>query len=69
MYLFWSKYTYLHLKGALIGLALALPSNSKTGLERVSKDKPFSLISLVIRDEGKTFYNVDTRSMISTFEK
>jgi hypothetical protein len=42
-----------HLKGAPIGLALALPSNSKTWLERVSKDKPSSLLGLVISDEGK----------------
>ncbi len=48
-----------HLKGAPIGLALVLPSNSKTGLERVSKDKPSSLLGLVINDEGKKFYNID----------
>ncbi len=41
-----------HLKGPPIGFALALPSNSKTRLERVSKDKPPSLLGLVISDEG-----------------
>jgi hypothetical protein len=49
-----------HQKGAPIGLALALPSNSKTRLERVSKDKPFSLLGLVVSDEGKKFYIIDT---------
>ncbi len=53
-----------HLKGAPIGLALALPSNSKTWLERVSKDKCTSLLGLVISDEGKEFYNIKTRSKI-----
>jgi hypothetical protein len=43
-----------------IVLALALPSNSQTGLEKVSKDKPSSLLDLVISDEGKKFYNIDT---------
>jgi hypothetical protein len=42
-----------HLKGASIGLALALPSNSKTLLERVSKGKPSSLLGLVVSDEEK----------------
>ncbi len=37
-----------HLKGAPIGLTLALPSNSKTWLERVSKDKHSSLLGLII---------------------
>jgi hypothetical protein len=50
-----------HLKGAPIGLALALPSNSKTWLARVSKDEPSSLLCLVVSDKGKKFYNVDTR--------
>jgi hypothetical protein len=50
-----------HLKGAPIGLALALPSNFKTRLERVSKDKPSSLLGLIVSDEGKKFYNIDTR--------
>jgi hypothetical protein len=48
-----------HLKGAPIGLALALPSNSKTLLERVSKEKASSLLGLIISDEGKKFYNID----------
>ncbi len=47
-----------HLKGAPIGLTLALPSNYNTWLERVSKDKPSSLLGLVISDEGKKFYNI-----------
>ncbi len=33
-----------HLKGPPIGLALALPSKSKTWVERVSKDKPSNFI-------------------------
>jgi hypothetical protein len=41
-------------------LALALPSNSKTRLARVSKGKPSSLLGFVISDEGKKFYNIDT---------
>jgi hypothetical protein len=47
------------LKGAPIGLDLALPSNSKILLERVSTDKPSSLLDLIISDEGKKFYNID----------
>jgi hypothetical protein len=50
----------MYLKGAPIGLALALPSNSKAQLERVSKDKFSSLLGLVISNEGKKFYNIDT---------
>ncbi len=50
-----------HLKGAPIGLPLALPSKSKTWLERVSKGKPSSLLGLIINDKGKKFYNNDTR--------
>jgi hypothetical protein len=42
-----------HVKGALIGLALALPSISKTRLEKILKEKPSSLLGLVISDEGK----------------
>jgi hypothetical protein len=51
-----------HLKGPPIGLALVLPSNSKTQLERVSKGKPSSVLGFVICDEGKKFYNIDTRA-------
>ena len=50
-----------HLKGPLFGFALALPSNSKTGLKRVSCDKWSSLLSLVISDDGKKLYNIDAR--------
>jgi hypothetical protein len=50
-----------HLKGTPTGLALAVPSNSKTRLKRVSKEKPSSLLALIISDEGKKFYNIDTR--------
>jgi len=39
---------------------LALPSNSKTWLERVSKDKPSSLEGVVVGDDAKTFYTPDT---------
>ena len=52
----------MHLKGAPIGLALAIPSNSKTRLERVSEDKPSSLLGLAVSDERNKFYNIDTRS-------
>jgi hypothetical protein len=49
------------LKGPPIGFALTLPSNPKTQLERVTKGKPSSLLGLIISDEGKKFYNIDTR--------
>jgi hypothetical protein len=49
------------MKGAPIGLALALPSNSKPRLERVSKDKCSSLLGLIVTNEGKKFYNIVTR--------
>ncbi len=49
------------MNGAPIVLALALPSNSKTWLERVSKDKPSSLLGLVISGKGKKSYNIDHR--------
>jgi len=49
-----------HLKGPPIGLALALSSNSKTRLKRFSNGTPSSLLGLVIGDEGKKFYNIDT---------
>jgi hypothetical protein len=49
-----------HLKGAPIGLALDFPSNSKTWLESISKDKHSTLLGLVISEEGKKFYNIDT---------
>jgi len=48
------------MESAIIGLALALVSNSKTWLKRVSKDKGSSLLGLVVSDEGKKFYNIDT---------
>ena len=52
-----------HLKGPPIKFALAaLPSNSKTQLERLSKDKRSSLLGLVISDKGKKSYNIDTKS-------
>ncbi len=51
-----------HPRGTSIGLALALPSNSKTWLEIASKEKYSSLLGLVISDEGKMLYNIDTRS-------
>jgi hypothetical protein len=31
-------------------------------MERVSKEKPSSLLGLVVSDEGKKFYNIDTRT-------
>jgi hypothetical protein len=49
-----------HLKGPPIGFSLALPSNSKTQLERVTKGILSSLLGLVVSDEGKKFYNIDT---------
>ncbi len=59
--------TRKHLKGPPIGFALALPSNSKTWLERVSKGKPSSLLGLIISDKGKKFYNIDTWSRYDHF--
>ncbi len=53
-----------HLKGPPIVLARALPSNSKTWLERLSKDKPSNLFGLVVSDEEKKFYNIDARLKI-----
>ncbi len=53
-------------------LALVLPSNSKTWLERVSKDKLSSIFDLIISDEGKKFYNIDISlfsSVVSDEEK
>ena len=49
-----------HLKGPPIGFAQALSSNAKTQMERVTKGKPSSLLSLVISNEGKKFYNMCT---------
>jgi hypothetical protein len=51
-----------HLEGPPVGFALALPSNSKTLLESVSKDKCSSLSGVVISDKEKKFYNIDSRS-------
>jgi hypothetical protein len=42
-------------------LALALPSYSRTRLEKVSKGKPSSILGLVVSDEGKKFNKIDTR--------
>jgi hypothetical protein len=47
------------LKGPPIGFALALPSDSKTRLERVSNGKPSNLLGLIISDKGEKFYNID----------
>jgi hypothetical protein len=58
-----------HLKDAPIGLALALPSNSKTWQERVSKVKNSSLLGLVVNDEGKKFYSIDTWSVNQRVDK
>jgi hypothetical protein len=41
-------------------LALALPSNSKTRLERVSKEKCSSLLGLALGNEGKKFYDISS---------
>jgi hypothetical protein len=54
-----------HLKGPPNGFALALPSNSKTLLERVFKGQPYILLGLIISDEGKKFYNIDTRAVLT----
>ncbi len=51
-----------HLKGAPIGLALALLSNYKTDWKGFSKDKHFSLLGLIVINEGEKFYNIDTSS-------
>jgi hypothetical protein len=50
-----------HLKVAPIGLALALPSNSKTWLERVSRNNRSSIFGLFVSDKVKELYNVDFR--------
>jgi len=50
-----------HLKGTPIGLALALPSNTKTWLERVSKEKHSSLFNLFVSDAEQKFYAIDSR--------
>jgi hypothetical protein len=44
-----------HLKGTPVVLALALPSNSKPCVKRVSKDKPSSFLDLVVSDKGNFF--------------
>ncbi len=49
-------------------VAPALPTNFKAWLERVSKDKPSSLLGLIVSDEGKQFNNIDTWSDISSAE-
>jgi hypothetical protein len=41
-------------------VGFGLPSNSKAWLERVSEDKCSSLLGLVISDDGKKFYKIDT---------
>ncbi len=41
--------------------AMALPSNSKTRLERVAEGKPSSLMCLAVSDKGKKFDNIDNR--------
>jgi hypothetical protein len=51
-----------HLKGSPIGFVLALPSNSKAQVERVTKGKPSSLLGLVVSDKRKKFYNIDNRT-------
>jgi hypothetical protein len=50
------------MKGPPIGFVLALPSNSKTQVERVTKGKTSSLLGLVVSDKGKKFYNIDVSS-------
>ncbi len=47
-------------EGPPIMFALALPSISKTQLERVSKGKHSSIFGLIDSDEGKKFYNIAT---------
>jgi hypothetical protein len=58
-----------HLKGPPIGFALALPSNFKTRLERISKGELSSLLGLIVSDEGKKFYNIDTWLNFLTFRQ
>jgi len=64
------------LKGTPIGLALVLPSNSKTLLEIVSKAKHSSLLGLVNSNEEKSFITltpgvIDIKpfSIFATIEK
>jgi hypothetical protein len=49
-----------NLKDAPLGLALALVANFWTEQESVGKDKGSSLLTLIISNEGKKFYNIDT---------
>jgi hypothetical protein len=56
-----------HLKGPPIGFALALSSNSKTQLERLTKGNPSSLLDLVISKEGEKFNKIDTRRQHNRF--
>jgi hypothetical protein len=58
-----------HLKVAPIGLALALPSNSKTWLERVSKENSSSIFGLFISDEEKKSYITLTSGCIQVSNK
>jgi len=52
-----------------LGFALALPSNSKTGMERVTKGKHSSLFGLIDSDEVKKFNNIVTKSrLIQNFD-
>jgi hypothetical protein len=44
-------------KGALLGKALALPTNSRLGLKGLSRDKHISLLRKFINYELKKFYN------------
>ncbi len=53
-----------HLKGSPTGFALALPSNSKTWLERVPKGKASSLLGLIISDKGKSFITLTSDRII-----
>jgi hypothetical protein len=42
----------MHLKGPPIGFTLALPSNSKTRLEMISKSEPYWALSSVMKEKS-----------------
>ncbi len=51
-----------HLSDAsFLGKLLVLPANVRLDLKVIARYKHSSLFGLFVRDEGKTFYNIDTR--------
>jgi hypothetical protein len=51
-----------HLSDAsFLGKLLVLPANVRLDWKVIAKDKHSSLFGLVVSNEGKKFYNIDTR--------